>query len=494
MKLKYKIPLPIRADFYTNTSNYFVSDEAKARSVYNFTNRIGPLDAFPEVAFDNRMVFFGLSHFISDYLTEQVTEEDVMNSAHFMESANIFGGPLPFDKDLWMRVVREYDGFLPVKIEALTEGSTFFTSEPIIQVTAEDGFGELAAHIEAELVGAVSCASARVTLCRHWLNRLREQVELDNVGASKEDIDNIARYLIHDFGYRASSVGAEAILLGMAHLLVFHGTDTTPAAYLAHQQYANEKTGKSIIALAHRIVQGHKTEKDAFNAIHHASQSCKAVASYVSDCYNFTEALNTLVDMAKKNPYSTFVARPDSGDYVKNVLDILNKDVENLRFINGDSMNPTKVQEILETARFNGFSPTLRGIFGVGGYLRNTPNRDSLSSAYKLSCAGDRAVVKLSETRAKMSVPGPNSVIRNGYTNEPTVYFANEQNTAYHTYYDKGVFGDICIETFGSKQIRCIEDFDNWQEVVNTNPRFGGEYVLSENIKNKQEEVYNEYR
>lgn len=471
-----RVPTPLRADFYTISSNLFASEDARAFSSYNFTNRISPSVAWPDVAKDDRMVFYGLSHFIKSYLSTPVTKEDVIESEQFLKDAGIFGS-VPFDKDLWMSVVEDHNGFLPISIKALLEGRTFFPNEPVINVTASDGYGELAAHIEAELVGTVSCATARVTLCRHWLNRLREEVKLD-LDEDQNIIDNVARYLIHDFGYRASSVGEEAILLGMAHLLVFHGTDTVPAAYMARKQFCENKTGKSVIALAHRLVQGHNTEKSSFEAIHKTSKTCGGAASYVSDCYNYHNALDTLEDMAKNNPESVFIARPDSGNYKQNVKDVLDKNLDNLRYINGDSMNPKKVKEILEYCRDH--KPTLKGVFGVGGYLRNTPNRDSLSSAYKLDYVRDRSVMKLSEERSKMSIPGRTVLVDNEYTHSPRVYLSDlAKHDMRVVYYSNGyVYNDI---NFSHKQNYCINEFDNWQKVMDILPDFG-ECTLSPEI------------
>lgn len=435
------------ADAYTISSNKFVSVKARQKSVYNLTNRYSPRNVLPELCRDSRMVMFGLSWYINKFMTRQVTHNDVYEAKDFMAHAHSFGGAMSFDVDMWNRVVEEHNGYLPIKIEGIEEGSTFFPNQPYVQVTAQDGFGELAAHVEALLVGYVSIASARVTLCRHWMERIHEWLRQE--GVAEEKLLDYSRWMIHDFGMRGSSCEEESELLGLAHLLVFNGTDTFNAAFLAKKMGAPAGVGTSIHALAHRIVQGHPSESDAFLAINAESgRVCPAnIASYVADCYNYSEALDYLAEQARDNPNNIYVVRPDSGDYVQTVLDVCKRNLPNLRFIQGDGMNPQKIKAVVEAIHAAGFKLHEKGIFGVGGWLRNTPTRDLFSSAYKLAAIGDdnEPVCKLSEVKTKMSVPGPTKLkpTKNILPSGESVYFEDEFNLVhdkdrYLTYYNQG--------------------------------------------------------
>ena len=290
--------------------------------------------------------------------------------------------------------------------------------------------------------------------------------------------------------------------MGLTNLLTFHGTDTFSAAYLAMKMGAERPTGTSILALAHRIVQGHKNELDSFEQIGRASDQAGniAIASYVADCYNFRRAVEDhLVKLASKYPARTYVARPDSGDPVDNILFILRaakqNNLNNLRFIEGDSVNPRKQFEIWESLRDNGYSPTRLGIFGVGGYRINTPNRDSLSAAYKLSAKGqNKPVMKLSEVPGKMSVPGPNFLCRmensdGNYHDYPTVFLQSEEGAYqtfknvnnYVTYYDADQeipFTQECVRPFVEIQGQNFRDFDRWVKMPTQ--------ILSDEILNLQ--------
>lgn len=313
---RIKTPFPLMSDAYTISSDCIVSAAAKSLSVYNFTNRRGPSEVLHLQSYcnSNVMHLYGLTDFIRNILTHQVTHEEVDLASAFMKTAHISGDVLPFNADIWHQIVSEYNGYLPIRIQALPEGSTFFPSQPVIQVSAKDGFGEMAAWIEPLLVGMVSIATARLTITRHWFEQIKRLA-----AQSLSDpnlIDSTARFFIHDFGMRASSCAEESEMLGRAHLLVFNGTDTFNAAYQARTLGAISPVGTSILALAHRIVQGYSKEEEAFEALVKAGK----IGSYLPDCYNFAQSVSThikrLVEEYKDN---IFVIRSDSGDWKENL-------------------------------------------------------------------------------------------------------------------------------------------------------------------------------
>lgn len=504
-----RVPVPLNADAYTVASACLASPEAKSGSVYNMTNRYSPQKVWPNVAKDSRMVFWGLSQYIRRTLTDRVTPDDIKESSAFMAQANSMGGPLPFNPQIWQRVIDEYDGYLPIKIQAPAEGSVFFPFEPVIQVTAQNGFGEIAAHVEAVLVGTVSTSTARLTLTRHLLDRMLDWVKRDNPDVI--DTYAIAQWMIHDFGMRASSNAQESEDFGLAHLLCFNGTDTFNAAYVAWKLGSKPGTGTSILALAHRIVQGYKSEQECFDNLRAQNQ----MASYVADCYNFKKAVREKLTKLLGGPI--VVARPDSGEYIENDMLVLRTAVEHgeytvredgvmlpktLKVIQGDSMTPEKIELLFRNRSSNGFSATAWGIIGMGGYLRNQCTRDTLSSAYKLSAVSDngrwRPVVKLSETPGKLSVPGPNEVYRyvegGMYSNHETVFTEGEYNCLgskfYRTWYNCG-FTMYDDELFSTKQTRTIQDFD---AAANLPSDFGGRKIMSSKVQDIQNRFYKEHQ
>jgi nicotinamide phosphoribosyltransferase len=492
-KGRIEIPGPLKGDAYTVAGEALADPKSRGKSVYGVMFRRSPNDVseFQGLAKDGRMISYGLVDYIRNNLTKQITREQVDRAEEFMQTAHAFGGPLNFDRRPWDRVVNEFDGYLPLKIEALPEGSTFYKNEVPIQVTSlDDGFGETAALIEADLVGMVSHGSTRATMERHMLERFIDYAKEDMPEKSLEEQIFAAQLMLHDFGKRASSVPEESEFLGKAHLLSFPGTDTFDAAYAAYTENNNERVGSSIAALAHRIVMGSETEQACFDNLRKVAGK-GGIASYLADTYDFkkavSEKLTPMAVEASKTDGAIIVDRPDSGNYLENTRHILNESknaglytiqenkrlaMTNQKYINGDSMNWEKIGNVLDMQIEEGYSTMNCGIFGLGGWLRNTPTRDTLSVAYKLMAKGEalEPTVKLSDTLAKMSVPGPVQVLRGQNTDEPSTimyYEISKSGTnALKTFYDGNKTGiekfcDPCLEPFNVRSQRVIHGFAN---------------------------------
>lgn len=448
----------LNTDAYSVSSNGFAPESAKRYSCYNFTNRKLSQVAFPGVAIDSRMILYGIRHYIETYLTKKITVANVREAELFLNNFHSFGGPIYFPKDLWMRVATECGGYLPITIKSLPDGSTFYPYEPVIQVEAKDGFGELAAHVEARLVGAIANATACATLCRHWRERIEEQVDKDlkllGRGFGYDTLLYYAKWIIHNFGSRACVSGEESRLLGMAHLLSFNGSDNLDAAYQARCEGAIPPTGSSILATAHRNIQSWDGELQAFSHIAEIESITRKdkfkIVACVSDCYDFTCGLKRVADLAEKDKDTVYVCRPDSGDGKAQLLQICNEaksrglftlengyyKATNLRFIYGDSVTPQYMFECMEALREQGFLPSQWGVFGVGGYLINNSTRDSLSSAFKLAETYTGPKVKFSNTPAKMSVPYNTKIKTDVDSGEPRVYINGTDSRI--TVYDNG--------------------------------------------------------
>lgn len=490
-----RIPFPIDGDAYTVSGHRIASPAARYASTYYFANRRSPAEGFAGLVRDGRMIFYGLSDYIN-YLKTQlpITHADIDEAKAFMESAHSFGGPLAFPEAMWRDVVDLCGGMPPLTIKALPEGSTFWINEPVVEVSATGGFGEIAAMVEANLVGMVSNATARATATRHLLERVREVVRKYNVELTADAVDNLARFMVHDFGQRASSNPYESLMFGRAHMLSFHGTDSFNAAYQAWKMGATRPTGTSILALAHRIVQGYDQENEAYETLFEATtqeETFPSIGSYVADCYDFKNAVRSFLVAIAERRDAIVVARPDSGDYIENTLFVVKEamkaklyEVDSqgriimnwLRVLNGDSMNWEKMQALFNKLEENGINPTGVGGFGIGGWLRNIANRDVLSSAYKLSACGahDTPVVKLSGTLAKMSVPGPTVLARRAYIdNSPSVFLKGSVQARDHqeyrvNYYEPDIgFTDQCKESFALQSKRAIEQFDHYEYAAN---------------------------
>ena len=512
--LDYEVPLPITSDAYTVSSDEIVSQKAKKLSVYNVTNRISPAKTFPDIATDSRMVFFGLQDYIRRNLTKKITAEDVIKSKRFMNRACSFSGALPFNEDMWNTVVYDYGGYLPITIKGIPEGSTFFPNEPCIEVVGQDGFGELAAHIEPVMLGMWSNLTCRATITAHWKSSLRKYL-LEERGCDEKAVDAVIDWFIHDFGMRASSNAIESETMGRAHLLFFNGTDTFNAAYSAWRdsKMKDSSVGTSILALAHRIVQSYEGpdvtdgEMKCFQNLYKVSKKYGGIASYVSDCYNFKTAVKKLTYILDTNPddATKIVCRPDSGNAADNVRTILDTKHPRLRFIEGNGIKPSSMKHVLSCLDDDAFQ---KGIFGVGGYLRNSCNRDALSSKYALSAVGEDCypVCKLSEEKGKMSIPGPTYLNRKNMekfhitvmidylqnpieNNELKVYYDGRK--AFYDGFIDPLISEVCLEDFDVIRDRANTQFNKYTDFATKNPNFGTDDThLSNSIRTIRDNVY----
>ena len=140
-------------------------------------------------------------------------------------------------------------------------------------------------------------------------------------------------------------------------------------------------------------------------------------------------------------------------------------------------MNWNKIQAMWDLLDDMGVSP-FWGICGIGGWLRNTPNRDILSSAYKL-CSIGHPVVKIAEVETKMSVPGPCIITRKEF---PSVKFFDEEgDDIKRIYYDKGFKTELSRENFNVIRNRVINEFN-----LGPTKNYGGLPVLSQKIRDIQ--------
>ncbi|MBV1921427.1 MAG: DUF5598 domain-containing protein, partial [Pseudomonadales bacterium] len=78
-------------------------------------------------------VFFGLQMFIKEYLTKPITNADVDEAKIIFDAHGV-----PFNEDGWRYIVNEHDGFLPIEIEAIPEGTVIPVKNAMVQVINTD--------------------------------------------------------------------------------------------------------------------------------------------------------------------------------------------------------------------------------------------------------------------------------------------------------------------------------------------------------------------
>jgi nicotinic acid phosphoribosyltransferase len=481
MRNAYSIPNRILfADAYTLSSYAFVSPAMREQAAYHLVFRrfLPPLGL--EGFGDGKLVFHGLPDILDKTLGRPLEARELTEAREVLSTFHVGGGKYPFDEALWQRVVEL--GHFPLKIYARRDGAVVNAGEPVVQVVAEPGFGELAAHFEARLV-QVWAPSMRATVMRRWLEINEDLVRRTMDVTDDATIRAIAQFQTSDFGDRAGSCAEESEVLGKAHLTSHPGTDTVAAGWAALRASGGTINGGSIRALAHRVVQGWAREEDAFHRLLEVAGD-GSFTSHVTDCYDFKRAVTQhLVPLAKEAAKrgAVVVARPDSGDGFENVLFILEQakaaglakvngrgltEMTSLRYIYADGVDFEEVRRLNTRLVAAGYAVPGCGIYGIGGGLRDCLHRDGLGATMKLAAIGRNMtpVCKLSPG-GKGSLPGLVKVVPNP-AGAPTVHAANPGDDfgALELMYDRGVFTDAFRESADLRNTRrrVLEDWDTF--------------------------------
>jgi nicotinamide phosphoribosyltransferase len=346
-------------------------------------------------------VFFGLQAFIKEYLMNPITMEDVDRA-----EALITAHGEPFNREGWEIIVNEYDGRLPVQIEAVPEGTVMPTGNVQLQIVNTDPrLFWLTSYLETSMLRGVWYPSTVATLSR------KSKVAIAQALQQTSDVPVLDQLLfkLHDFGARGASSTETAALGGMAHLVNFLGTDTFEGIVGAISYYNSEVCGFSIPASEHSTITswGSEREVEAYkNMIEQFAGEGKIFAC-VSDSYDIYRAAGELWPSLRERLVEkggTLVVRPDSGDPVETPIEIVKILMDRfgyttnskgfrvldpcVRVIQGDGIDHNSLQKILDRMIEERLS--IDNIaFGMGGGLLQKVDRDTLKYAMKASARGD---------------------------------------------------------------------------------------------------------
>ncbi|KAJ3329160.1 hypothetical protein HDU76_008502 [Blyttiomyces sp. JEL0837] len=434
------IPPPLLTDSY-KTTHAAIYPEAQKMVAYGEFRR-----SFEKDPKDSRIVLYGIRYVIENHIAVQWTENHVKDAELFFSTHYAALNPndpearkFPFPKDLFLEFIKEYNGYFPVKIESLPEGSVIYPHTPAYQITAVGKYSRLVTYLET-LLTMLWYPSTVATLSRRCKDIIEE--------AYKETVDHDAFVTLdsrlHDFGFRGCTSVEQSVIGGCAHLLNFEGTDTMSAAYYA-QIHLNEgrPVATSIPATEHSVMTAYPTEKGAMLKL--IELYGNGLCACVMDSYDYMNALtNILPSIAKQKTQrgGVLVLRPDSGDPVEVVIQALeaaekvfgaqvNKKgyrvINGCTVIQGDGISHVTIGQILVAAKAKGFAAQ-NCAFGMGGGLLQKVNRDTMSFATKLSHitykdGTKRDVMKMPKTDStKFSLPGELMVVRNESEGTHLVY------------------------------------------------------------------------
>jgi nicotinamide phosphoribosyltransferase len=341
-------------------------------------------------------VFFGLQMFLKEYMSKPITQDDIDVAEEIVTAHGE-----PFYRELWEYILKEHNGWLPVVIKAVPEGTVVPTKNVLVTIEPTDpNCWWLSSFLETALLRAVWFPT---TVCTNSYTSKRIILEYLHKTGNPGLID----FKLHDFGSRGVSSYESAGIGGAAHLVNFKGTDTVAALLYARKYYDAKMAGFSIPASEHSsmVSWGRENEVEAYRNMLKLFGKPGAVLAVVSDSYNIYDACSKLWGTELKdeviNSGAVVGIRPDSGNppqVVTECLQILDehfghtindkgyKVLNNVSVIQGDGINQATIDQILYRATTAGFSAD-NITFGQGGGLLQQVDRDTLKFAMKCSAA-----------------------------------------------------------------------------------------------------------
>ncbi len=372
----YDNPL-VLTDVY-NTSHWYLK-ENQDYEVSHIYNRSRP------------MILYGFNEIVTNLLNQQIDVAMVMEAE---ECAKKMG--MKFPVDMWMKLVDGLDGWIPLKVEALPDGSWVPKGTPFAQVSnTEEGFGELVTWWEGVFLHA-SFPSACATRAMEMRKYLEE--------------NKLPLHRLHSFGFRGHRSMQDAYWATTAWNLFLTGTDDF------HGQFhcPDAKLG-SIPATAHKTIQQFDDEKQGFiHAIDQAKAKGHKMVALVIDTYDPLKFIHggmmrDVMEHAEKQGMY-IVLRPDSGDLISQTIVIYGMskfwEFNNISMIIGEGMSLDKVKEydgLLKEKKI----PLEFMSYGVGSGFYNDLDRDYLGFAMKTAVSNGKDRMKLTKSNPfKMSIPG----------------------------------------------------------------------------------------
>lgn len=346
-------------------------------------------------------IMAGLSIFLQEFMARPVTMEEI----DYAEELMLAHGE-PFNRTGWEYIVKEHNGFLPLRIKAAPEGTLIPLSNALFTVENTDkNCHWLTSFKETVLLPAVWYPSAVATISFNIKQICAEF--LKDTSDTPSDID----FMLNDFGFRGVNVNQGAGVGGVSHLMMFKGTDNIMALIYAREFYKCKMAGFSIPAMEHSTVTSWEKdgEFDSFdNMINsYADFGIKKFACVIDSYDTFGAVKNYWIDGGLLNKVKAkgacVVLRPDSGDPTKVPVEVIQMLLEHLkddctvnskgykvlpdyvRVIQGDGINQESIRTILQKLKDLKISAS-NIVFGMGGKLLQAEiDRDTMEAAMKCS-------------------------------------------------------------------------------------------------------------
>ena len=351
-----------------------------------------------------QILFFGLQMWLKRL--KPITHKMIDEAKAFF-TAHIIGGGEMFPEADWRRVVDEFNGYPPLTIRALKEGTVVPSQNALVTIECDvPGLAWMAAYFETTILRAVWYPTTVATKSFRIRQSLRSFVRKSSDLAVEEAV----MFMYHDFGARGVSSKESAGIGGAAHIAAgSFGTDTITGALFANTYYNSPMSAFSVFATEHSIMtmRGRAGELQTVrDIIATFGKGAGTIVSIVSDGYNIFDLADAYCTTLKDEILAAgirLVVRPDSGDAVDVIIQLLKKfdaafgSVVNskgykvlnvVRILQGDGLTDVEdFVKIAEAVLAAGFSIE-NIVFGQGGGLLQIVNRDDLKFAMK-TCAAE---------------------------------------------------------------------------------------------------------
>ena len=317
-----------------------------------------------------------------------------------------------FNRAGWEYILEKHDGFIPVEVVGVPEGTVLPISTPMMQIVNTDPeLPWLTSYFETALLRAIWYATTVATKSRE-IKKVLKRGMMETAGHC-EGLD----FMLHDFGCRGVSSYESAAIGGLAHLVNFQGTDTLPAIVYGRKHYNIDMAGYSVPASEHSTITswGMQNELLAHENMMDNFGVDNGTFSSVSDSFNIYETCrkywggilkDRVIEFGSRG--GTTVVRPDSGpllespsvpiECVQILMECFGHTVNELGFkvlpkyirvLQGDGWK--------EASDFVTFIKLLKAekismenfVFGMGGGLLQNVNRDVFKFAMKASAVKD---------------------------------------------------------------------------------------------------------
>lgn len=348
-------------------------------------------------SFSDVIMCAGNQGFVKAYLSKKITKSEIDFAKWFSAKHGE-----PFNYDGWMYILETYNGYLPVKIRAVREGTVIPTHNVMFTIENTDPkCFWLTSYLETALLRALWYPSTVATI-----SFLAKKVIYRYLQETADNADAEIDFKLQDFGARGVSSLESAAIGAFSHLINFKGSDTISGILYAMEYYDADVCGFSIPASEHSTMTalGPEGEYDQFARLVDAYNGEGKLFACVSDSYNIYNATKAWHDSGLlekvKNAGGTLVIRPDSGDPTTVAVDIIEQLMISegstintkgyrvlpsyVRVIQGDGMTLETIGVLLENLKRANISAS-NIAFGMGGGLLQKCDRDTFKFAMKCS-------------------------------------------------------------------------------------------------------------